>query len=100
MSTQTTETSPETTTVYTMENRTGLYPALESGARCEVDREVYFDFMEVLPPRIFNKYVTVTTGETVLADFGFAEGDGVTIVAFWNAGSSYYAQNTTLRTRG
>lgn len=90
----------QTSAIFTMENRCNVYAPLERGERCEVDQEVYEHFMEVLPPKLFRKYVTVSTGENVLADFGFAEGDGVTIVAFWKVGSSYFAQNTTLRTRG
>jgi hypothetical protein len=68
--------------------------AMHSGQRFECDEEMYFYWLEVLPPAWMNRTVTLD-GVPVRTHFGFAEGyDCVT--AFWKQGGRYFGQRTTI----
>jgi hypothetical protein len=68
--------------------------AMHSGERFEVDEEMYFYWLEVLPPAWMNRTVTVG-GEEIRSHFGFAEGyDKVT--AFWTKDGRYFGQRTDI----
>jgi hypothetical protein len=68
--------------------------ALAGGKPIQVSEEVYYYFLEVLPPVHMRKQVTIANGEQHIAAFGFAEGDE-TPVAFWvrrdESGLTYWA---------
>ena len=59
--------------------------ALCSGETFECDDEMYSYWLEVLPPIHMGKLVQLPNGETVNADFGFAEG-AEEITVFWSTG--------------
>lgn len=69
--------------------------AMHSDDRCEIDEEIYWYFLEVLPPVYMNKSVELVDGTKIVADFGFAEGYEV-VTAFWRAGESYFCQKTKI----
>ena len=58
-------------------------------------------YLEVLPPILWKRNVTLVNGKVQYADFGFAEGEDW-IIAFWQAGPDgpYYAQKTKFMSRG
>lgn len=63
--------------------------------RAEIDEEMFYYWLEVLPPVLMNCKVGLVRGETVKAQFGFAEGVD-TITAFWCQGNRYFAEKTNL----
>lgn len=80
-----------------------MWEKLDRGERVQIDEELFEECLEILPPTFMGRRVELVDGTNVVADFGFAEGDGVPIIAFWKtrgADAGYFAQNTKLRTRG
>jgi hypothetical protein len=59
--------------------------AMHSGEQFECDAEMYYYWLEVLPPRYFKEPVTWPDGQTVKPKFGFVEGADY-ITAFWMTG--------------
>ena len=59
--------------------------AMHSGEQFECDAEMYYDFLEVLPPVFMGKNIEFPDGQKVRARFGFAEGEEF-ITAFWMTG--------------
>jgi hypothetical protein len=60
--------------------------AMHSGQVFECDEEMYYYWLEVLPPAYMGKNVVLPDGQKVRAHFGFAEGADY-ITAFWMIGS-------------
>lgn len=91
--------------MFTYENDLPAFvSARDRGERCEVDEEMYWYFLEVLPPQFMGEVVTLCDGDSIRADFGFAEG-AERITAFWKARPTqgdpvYYAQHTNKIARG
>lgn len=80
-----------------------MWAKLDRGERVRIDEELFDEYLEILPPRFMWSRVELVDGTTIVADFGFAEGDGVPVVAFWKGRGfekGCFAQNTKLRTRG
>ena len=73
--------------------------ARERGELCQIDEYLYRYFLDVLPPRFMRRMVKLVSGREVYADFGFAEGAD-RITAFWSFAGAYFAQHTTLFSRG
>lgn len=59
--------------------------AMTSGEEFECDEEMFYYWLEVLPPAFMGRVVTFPDGKKVKAYFGFAEGED-RIVAFWMIG--------------
>jgi len=59
--------------------------AMRSGEQFECDEEMYYYWLEVLPPKYLKNPVTWPDGQSVRSHFGFAEGADY-IVAFWMTG--------------
>ena len=56
--------------------------AMHSGQVFECDEDMYYYWLEVLPPSYLKNPVTLPDGQQVRSDFGFAEG-AEPITAFW-----------------
>ncbi len=71
----------------------------DAGSIVEIDEEMYYYFLEVLPPAWMNKTVTMPDGRTQYTSFGFAEG-WEKVTAFWstktNGQRHYFAQQTNI----
>lgn len=83
------------TQAYTMENWKETVEAINSGEMVEVNEEVYWYFLEVLPPVFMNKKFKFIDGQIVRASFGFAEG-AESIKVFWKEGGKYFCRQSTL----
>ncbi|HEY7154848.1 MAG TPA: hypothetical protein VH575_12875 [Gemmataceae bacterium] len=68
--------------------------AMRSGAVFECDEEMYFYWLEVLPPAWMRRRVTIG-GKPILTHFGFAEG-AERVVAFWREGDRYFGCQTDI----
>jgi len=64
-----------------------MIEARDSGQVIEVDEDVYWYFLEVLPPAYMGRTVKLPNGTMQRADFGFAEGYEP-ITAFWQIGAN------------
>lgn len=75
--------------------------ARDTGARCEIDREMYWYYLEVLPPIYMSRTVQLIDGSVRSVSFGFAEG-AERITAFWtdSRGDRFFAQHTNRVSRG
>ena len=77
--------------------------AIAAGERCEVTSDMADYWLDVLPPRLWRRRVVLADGTSVVADFGFAEGES-RITAHWSESACgvrrYYAQLTRLLNRG
>ena len=71
-----------TGTIHTTEDWAEMLAAMHSGQTIEVTEEVYYYFLEVLPPVHMGYQATLNDGTTQRADFGFAEGMEQ-VTAFW-----------------
>lgn len=73
--------------------------AMHSGEEIEIDDEIYYYFLEVLPPVFMNRTLPFPDPKHPMRyDFGLAEG-AEKIVAFWRTGSQetgfrYYCRQT------
>ena len=79
--------------VYTYENDLPEYiKALDRGDVCRVDEEMFYYFLEVLPPQYMNKLVEVEIDGVKYmkrCSFGFAEGAEF-ITDYWRGGEGVY----------
>jgi hypothetical protein len=71
--------------------------AIHSGARVEIDHEMYMYWLEVLPPVYMRRVVTLPGDGKRVTAFGFAEGCE-RITAFWSEGSGDAARFFCQRT--
>ena len=80
------ETMTATETVHTMANMAAFLTARDTGNVVEIDEELYWYYLEVLPPVRMHYWARVSnpdgTHRMVMASFGFAEG-WEPITAFW-----------------
>ena len=72
--------------------------AMHSGEQFEVDEEMFFYWLEVLPPIFMGEAITYLPGHeghTMRCDFGFAEG-AEPITVFWRdlPNKKYFGQRT------
>ncbi len=71
--------------------------AMHSGEKIEIDSNIYYYFLEVLPPIFMNDWVTFVPGfegHKMYVDFGFAEGYEK-IVLFWhNPQQQFFCQQS------
>lgn len=67
--------------------------AMHSAEPFECDDEMYYYWLEVLPPVYMGRTVKLANGETRRVHFGFAEGADV-ITAFWQQGDRYFGCRT------
>ncbi len=78
------------------------FAALKRGERCEIDEKFYDYFLGVLPPIFMSRTVELVDGTQRYANFGMAEGQRVTITAYWSEREGdvtrYFSQRTKLRT--
>lgn len=63
--------------------------AMHSGKPFECDEEMYYYWLECLPPVWMGKVIKLRNGDTVKANFCFAEG-AETVTAFWERDGRYY----------
>lgn len=68
---------------------------MHSGQPFECDEEMFFYWLEVLPPVLWGGNVTLPNGQRVRASFGFAEG-AEPITAFWKDKGRYFGCRTNL----
>lgn len=91
-----------TDTVYTTENWAEMINAMHSGAVIEIGEDVFYYFLEVLPP-VYMARVMDIGGQRRRVLFGFAEGSEP-ITAFWSEGlrthQRFYCQRTAEVNRG
>jgi hypothetical protein len=85
--TQTTETAPTVPQVFTMDSIKEFCVARDTGRMVEVDEELWYYFLEVLPPVHMNYDAEVLNARgdgyiRIKASFGFAEGYE-RVTAFW-----------------
>ena len=92
-----------TATVFRYEDWQGgdgaFLQAMHSGEPFECDDEMYYYWLEVLPPRYLKNPVTLPNGSQVRCNFGFAEGEEL-ITAFWQDGERYFGCRTNIMARG
>lgn len=67
--------------------------AMRSGTPVRIDEEVYWYWLEALPPIYMGREATLPDGRKVRAAFGFAEGREH-VVAFWKEGGGYWCCRT------
>ena len=67
--------------------------AMHSGQVFECDDEMWYYWLEVLPPVYMGRTVLLPDGSSVPAAFGFAEGIEH-ITAFWRMGGRFYGCRT------
>ena len=88
------------TAVFTMDTIAQFCAHRDMGECVEVDEELYYYFLDVLPPRYMGRTVTLVTGDKIRADFGFAKG-AERITAFWQTSEHrFFAQGTTEISQG
>lgn len=70
---------------------------MNSKKRFQIDEEMYFYWLEVLPPVFMNKYIKFLPGHEghdMKVDFGFAEGvEEITV--FWQFDGKFFGQGTS-----
>ncbi len=90
--------------MYTMDSNAAMHRELALGERVEMDEELWWYYLEVLPPVHMRYRATLCDGTQKDAAFGFAEGAEL-VTAFWRDGwngethAKYFAQRTTERNR-
>ena len=72
--------------------------AMHSGEKFECDEEMFFYWLEVLPPIFMSREITFLPGHEghrMYCDFGFAEGEDY-ITVFWRdpEGKRFFGQRT------
>ena len=67
--------------------------AMHSGNQFECDEEMFYYWLEVLPPVHMGRNVVLPNGDEVRASFGFAEG-AEQITVFWQFGDKYFGCRT------
>ena len=77
---------------FTMQDWTALIAAMHSGEVFEVDEEVWFYWLEVLPP-IYMHNNRAIDGVDRKCSFGFAEG-AEQITDFWREGGRYFGKRS------
>lgn len=65
---------------------TAMYDSVDP---LEIDEEMFDYWLDVLPPVFMRRTVQLDNGDTVIASFGFAEGD-MTPIAFYKEGGKFY----------
>lgn len=77
---------------------------MNSGERFEVDEEMYYYWLEVLPPIFMYQHIDFLPGHEghkMQVDFGFAEGCEYITVFFRSPdGKQFFGQRTKKRARG
>jgi hypothetical protein len=77
-----------------------LHEAWHRGDRLEISHDLYWYYLEVLPPIYMRRAnVHLVSDDRIVADFGFAEGTE-RITAFWTMGGRYFLQQTWEMNRG
>src|SRR5262245_52843141 len=73
---------PRERMIYTMANIAQFAEAKQRGETLEVDEELFYYFLEVLPPYRVSYRTHLKSGRIQQVDFGFAEG-AEPVTAFW-----------------
>jgi len=76
--------------------------AMTSGQIFECDEEMFFYWLEILPPIFMHEtidYLPGYEGHPKKVSFGFAEGSGY-IMVFWKSKGRFYGQQTKRRAEG
>lgn len=68
---------------------------MRSGEQFECDEDMFFYWLEVLPPRFMHKDATFADGSKIRASFGFAEGAEL-ITAFWKRDGRFFGRLTNM----
>ncbi len=68
--------------------------AMHSGEQFECDREMFYYWLEVLPPVWMQKTIEIQ-GRKQYTNFGFAEGMEL-VTAFWGKEGRYFGQRTDI----
>jgi hypothetical protein len=85
--------------MYTFDQKTSgkwaeFIMAMRSGNKIEIDKEIYYYFLEVLPPIFMNRELPFPDPKHPMRyGFGFAEG-AEEIKVFWREGEKYFCQKT------
>jgi hypothetical protein len=78
---------------YTKEKWAEYINRPEPENKSEVDSEIYFYFLEVLPPIWINKDYSFNDGAVANKSFGFAEGyEPITV--FWEEDGKYFSRRS------
>ncbi len=70
-----------------------------AGHVCQIDEEMFYYWLEVLPPAFMQRETTLIDGTRKWVAFGFAEG-AERITAFWGKGGEFFAQYSQEVSRG
>lgn len=82
----------ESAKVYTYENDFAEFVRERStGKRLEIDEEMFYYWLEVLPPAFMQRETTLADGTRRWVSFGFAEGPE-RVTAFWGKDGKFFAQ--------
>lgn len=84
--------------VHTAADLSAFHTARDQGGIVEVDEELFFYYLEILPP-VFMYRTLYVAGSLRRISFGFAEG-AERITAFWEEGNRYFCTLTDERARG
>lgn len=78
--------------MFTMNLFENFIAARERGEKCEIDKELFDYFLDILLPCFMNLTVLLCDGSKVIADYGFVEGEEVP-TAFWKTpDGKFFAQ--------
>lgn len=70
--------------------------AMHSGEEVEIDEEMYYYWLEVLPPVFMNRILPFPDPQHPMRyDFGFAEG-AEKVTVFWHGGGRYFCRRTDI----
>ena len=76
-----------------MENWKETIDAMDSCQAHEINEEVFYYFLEVLPPVFMGKKFLFADGKIRWCSFGFAEG-AEPVTVFWKEKEKYFLQRT------
>ncbi len=87
--------------VFTLNDKSAFYQAcFRESRRCEINEELFYEFLDLLPPKVMYREMRLTDGSIQRVTFGFCEGEDI-IVGFWKApGGRFFACPTTEVARG
>ncbi len=84
--------------VHTAADLSAFHAARDQGGVVEVDEELFFYYLEILPP-VFMYRTLYVGGRLRRISFGFAEG-AERITVFWEEGNRYFCALTDEHARG
>lgn len=78
--------------MYTFDSFDEFMLSLNRGDRCEINKDLFNYFLDILPPCFMNRGVILCDGSHIIADYGLREGEEVP-KAFWRTpDGKFFAQ--------